>query len=138
MSCVLSDKRGFGLIEVMVATGILCFAILATIFSILSLQNLGELSKEKVAAVTDANRVLEAMRDTANTSLDNVRSTNWTDWAATNVVTPKGTNDIRLDQENVVAVVGGGNPAPVTLILNWNHRQRPYAYTTMTLMTDRN
>jgi len=134
---IFKDKKGFGLIELAVAATVLVTAILTTAFSLLNIQNLGELSREKVIAVQDANRVLEAMRDTADASLSSLQSTNWTTWATTNVVNVKGTNEIWLDQENVTAAFGGTNPVQVNLTLNWRHRQRTFSYRVLTLMTDR-
>lgn len=134
---MFKEKKGFGLIEVVIAVGVLAMALITTAFSVMNLQNLVELSRQKVAAVADANRVLEAMRDAANTSLGNLQGTNWSDWALTNVINSKGANDIVLSQENVTTVIGSGNPVPVTVILSWTNRQRIYSYTTTTLMTDR-
>ena len=129
--------KGYTLVETLIAAAILTIAVLTAAFSIVNLQELSALAREKEMAMSDANRVLEAMRDTANNSLVNLRSTNWTTWATDNVINPKGANELRLDQENVAVTVGNGNPAAVTLVLNWNHKQRPYAYRVMTLMTDR-
>ncbi|MBI4115103.1 MAG: type II secretion system protein [Candidatus Omnitrophica bacterium] len=133
----LENQKGFTLVELAVGAVVLTIAILTTAFSILNLQGLSELSKEKVIAVADANRVLEAMRDTANTSVSALQSTNWTTWAATNVVGTKGSNEVQLPQETVTAVIASGNPAQVTLTLSWNHKQRTYSYQVITLMTDR-
>ena len=130
-------EKGFTLVETLVAAVVLVIAILTTAFSILKLQDLSTLAREKEIAMTDANRVLEAMRDTANNSLITLRSTDWTAWATNNVVNPKGINELRLDQENVLVNTGAGNPASVSLVLNWNHKQRPYTFRVMTLMTDR-
>lgn len=134
----MGSKRGFGLIELVVALGILMIAILTAAFSIMNLQDMSELSKEKLVALTDANRVLEAMRNSANISTTNLQSTNWTTWATVNVMNTKTANETLLDQENITAIVGNGNPALVTLTVTWNHRQRPYTYQVVTLMTDRN
>ena len=54
-------KRGFALVEVSVTIGFLAVAILITILSLLNMTGLSELSKEKVVALADAHRVLEAM-----------------------------------------------------------------------------
>ena len=134
----LNDTRGFGLPEVLVAASILTIAILTAAFSIYNLQDLGELSKEKLTAVADANRVLEAMRDATDTSLNNLRNTDWSAWTTTNVMNTKGPNEVQLNGETLTAVIGAGNPAQVTLTLTWNHRQRAYQYVVVTLMTDRN
>ncbi len=131
------DQSAFTLIETLIAAAVLAIAILTMSFSIVNLQDLSALTAEKETAMTDAARILEAMRDTSNNSIATLRSTDWTAWATNNVVNPKGTNELRLDQENVVVAVGNGNPASVTLTLNWNHKQRPYTFRVMTLMTDR-
>lgn len=134
---IFKDQKGFSLIEVAVAATVLVIAILTTAFSLFNIQNLGELSREKVIAVQDANRVLEAMRDTADTSLSNLQSTDWTVWATNNVINGKGTDEIQLDQENVTAAFSGTNPVQVALTLSWRHRQRTFSYRVITLMTDR-
>ena len=132
------QESGFTLAELVIAGSILVIAILTTAFCVLSLLDLSEFSKEKIVAAADTNRILEAMRDSANTSLTNLRNTNWAVWTAANVVNTKGANEPSLDQENAVAVVGAGNPAPVDVSLNWRHRRRTVSYQVITLMTDRN
>ena len=131
--------KGFTLTEVVIAIGVLAIAILTTVFSIINLQDLNELSREKVAAVTDAVRVLEAMRDQANLSPANLQSTNWTTWANTNVIAAKGGNEVHLNQENVTAAfpAGTANPVTLTLTVHWQHKQRSYSYPVVTQMTDR-
>ena len=129
--------KGYTLIETLIAAFVLTIAVLTTAFSILNLQELSALAREKETALSDANRVLEAMRDTANNSLATLRSTDWNAWLVNNVLNPKGTNELRLDQENVAVNIGTSNPASVTVLLNWNHKQRPYSFRVMTLMTDR-
>lgn len=131
-------KRGFALVELAVAIGILMIAILTAAFSIMNLQDMSGLSGEKLVALTDANRVLEAMRDSANISTVNLQTTDWTTWATLNVINTKTLNETILNQENITATMGNGNPALVTLTVTWNHRQRPYTYQVVTLMTDRN
>ena len=130
-------QKGFSLIETIVAAVVLAIAILTTAFSIMNLQDLSVLAREKEMAMTDANRVLEAMRDTADNSLVTLRNTDWTAWTTNNVINLKGANELRLDQEAVTANIGNGNPATLTLLLNWNHKQRPYTFRVITLMTDR-
>jgi prepilin-type N-terminal cleavage/methylation domain-containing protein len=131
--------KGVTLVEMVMAISILGIAILTVGFSILNLQDLSELSREKVTAAADAVRVLEAMRDAANLSTANLQGTDWTVWANTQVVATKGADEIQLDQENVTVTYGGGsgNPVSLTLTVNWQHKQRPYAYQVVTRMTDR-
>ena len=130
-------RDGLGLIELIIAIGVLAIGILTASFCIFSLQDLGELAREKESAVADANRVLEAMRDSANNSVAALRSANWTTWATNNVISSKGSSELVLNQENVTVTMGSGNPVPITLILSWQHKQRPHAYRIVTLMTDR-
>lgn len=134
-----NPSGGFTLLELVIATAVLSIAILATSFSILSITDMTELSREKVAAIQDANRVLEEMRDTVNTSAAVLRSTDWTAWATANVINVKGANDIPLNQETITAAFPSAtaNPVPVVLTVNWLHRQRNYAYQITTSMTDR-
>ena len=53
---------------------------------------------------------LEAMRDQANTSLTNLRNTDWVAWANTNVLGQRGADEIRLDQEAVAVTLTGTDP----------------------------
>lgn len=133
----MKPKRGFTLIELAIASAVLIIAMLTAAFSLLNLQDLSELSREKVTALTDANRVLEAMRNAVNDSVTDLQSTNWTTWAANNVVNTKGPNEIVLNQETINVTLGNGNPVPMTLTVTWNHRQRPYTFQVITLMTER-
>jgi prepilin-type N-terminal cleavage/methylation domain-containing protein len=130
---------GFTLLELVIAAAMLSVAILATSFSILSITDMTDLSREKVTAVHDANRVLEEMRDTVNTSAALLRATDWTAWALANVINAKGANDTTLSQETITAAFPSatGNPVPVVLTVNWSHRQRAYTYQITTSMTDR-
>lgn len=123
--------------EVAVAASVLAVAILTAAASIVNLQDLSALAREKEMAVNDANRLLEAMRDAANDSLANLRNTDWSVWAVNNVISVKGTNELVLDQENAAVAIGDGNPAPVTLTLSWLHRQRLQRHQILSLMTDR-
>ncbi len=135
----VESQVGFTLIELLIAVGIFTIALLSVGFSILSISDLSELSREKIAATADANRVLEAMRDTANNSLTTLKSTDWNLWATNNVINGKGTNEIQLNQENIVTTFPNpsNDPVQVSLTVNWWHKQRPYSYQITTLMADR-
>ena len=136
---MIKNKKAFTIIELLIAAGVLVIAILTTAFCVLNLSDMNELSREKTIALADADRVLESMRDTANNSLASLRTTDWTVWAAANVINTKGANEIRLDQENAAVAFASptDNPAQLTLTLNWSHKGRPYSYQVTTLLTDR-
>ena len=129
--------RGFTLVELMVAAALLGIALLTTAASLLNIQNVADLAREKITATSDANRILEAMRDQANTSLTRLRNTDWVAWANANVLGLRGANEIRLDQEATAVTLTGTDAAQVTLDINWSHRRRTQSYRVMTLLTVR-
>lgn len=131
------NRKGYTLIDILIALAVVVIGVLATAFSMANVHELMTLAREKEIAMNDANRVLEAMRQTADNSLTTLQSTNWNSWLTTNVVNLKAQDELLLDQETANVTVGNGNPMAVTLILSWNHKQRPYSYRVMTLMTDR-
>ncbi len=133
------ERNAFTMVELLIAAMVLVIAIVSTAFGILNISDMGELSREKIVAVTDAGRTLEAMRNTANSSLAILQSTNWTNWALTNVVNAKNANEISLNQESIQASFSNpvNSPVQVTLTVNWLHKQRNYSYRVITLMTDR-
>lgn len=132
-----SDK-GFTMPEMLISSAVLATAILSTTFSILNLSDMSELSREKIVAMADANRVIEAMRDTANTSMTTLRTTDWDAWHQANVENQKGVNELLLTNEQVVTAISAADPAQVTLTLSWQHKRRTYQYQVITLITDRN
>jgi len=130
-------EQGFTLVELMVAAALLGIALLTTAASLLNLQDVSDLAREKIVVTSDANRILEAMRDQANTSLTNLRNTDWVAWANTNVLGQRGADEIRLDQEAVAVTLTGTDPVQVILDINWSHRRRVQNHRVMTLMTVR-
>ena len=130
-------EQGFTLVELMVAAALLGIALLTTAASLLNLQDVSDLAREKITVTSDANRILEAMRDQANTSLTNLRNTDWVAWANTNVLGLRGADEIRLDQEAVAVTLTGTDPVQITLDINWSHRRRVQNHRVMTLMTVR-
>ena len=130
-------EQGFTLVELMVAAALLGIALLTTAASLLNLQDVSDLAREKITVTSDANRILEAMRDQANTSLTNLRNTDWVAWANTNVLGQRGADEIRLDQEAVAVTLTGTDPVQITLDINWSHRRRVQNHRVMTLMTVR-
>lgn len=123
----------------MVTALLLAIAVVSVLFSILSLREMGELSNERMVAVMDANRILEEMRSTANSSLTTLRNRDWPAWAQTNVINPKTANgEYPLGQENVaVAFQNGTNPVQFTLTVTWQRGGHQYSHQVTTSMTSR-
>lgn len=132
-------KAGFTLLELVIAAAVLTVAVLSIAFNVLNLSDMSELSREKLVATADAARVLETMRETANSSLATLKTTDWSAWAAANVINAKASNELQLRQETIAATFPNPNtnPIQVVLTLSWLHKQRPYSYEIITLMTDR-
>lgn len=131
--------KAFTLIELVVAVAVLVIAILTTAFSITNVNDMSALSRERMAAASDANRVLEAMRDTANQSIALLKTTDWSAWAALNVMNGKTGNEILLNSEAATVTFQNltDNPVQTTVTISWTHGQRPYSYQITTLFADR-
>ena len=102
-------KKGFTLLELAIATGILTVAILGLLASLQSPFILNAASKETAIALQDASRVLEEIRVA---TFSTVPTTNWTTWAQTNGLT-------HLVNEAVTVTITGTDPLTVTVQVQW-------------------
>lgn len=132
--CVLSSKRGFTLIELMITMAVIVLALVGYIGANNAIQRSSEAAFERSIAMQDANQVLELMRDTASGG----------EFPA-NVVTafPNGgmvdgfTNldnqQVRVDYADTSA-----DPLDVTVTVTWlQNGTRSVSVTIRTLMTQR-
>ena len=102
-------KKGFTLLELAIASGILTVAILGLLASLQSPFTLNSASKETAAALQDASRVVEEIRvETFST----IPTTNWTTWAQTNGLTHR-VNEV------VTMTITGTDPLTVTVQVQW-------------------
>jgi len=128
----ISRKKGFTLIEVVIATGVLGFVALAIMFGVVASHNLSKIVVERRTAVYHAEKTLEHMRRLTNTQPlqeDCVTGTwspaNWTTWAATDESDTysgePGGGCNTLDQEVVTVTVPntGADPLDVTITVQW-------------------
>ena len=102
-------KKGFTLLELAIASGILTVAILGLLSSLQSPFTLNAASKETVIALQDASRVLEEIRVA---TFSTIPITNWTTWAQTNGLT-------HLVNEAVTVTTIGADPLTATVQVQW-------------------
>ena len=102
-------KKGFTLLELTIASGILTVAILGLLAGLQSPFVLNTAAKETTVALQDASRVLEEIRVITFSS---ITTTNWTTWASTNGLT-------HLVNEAVTVTPSGTDPITVTVQVQW-------------------
>jgi len=110
-------KKGFTLLEVAIASGILTVAILGLLTGLQTPFILNDSAKETTIALKDAARVLEEIRIT---NFSDITTTNWTSWAQSNGLT-------HLTNEVVTVTTTGTDPLSITVEVQWDSRagQRP-------------
>ena len=102
-------KKGFTLLEVAIATGILTIAFLGLLASLQSPFTLNETAKETTIALKDASRVFE---EVLTTSFSTITTTNWTTWAQNNGLT-------HLVNEALLVTTSGSDPLNITVEVRW-------------------
>ncbi len=108
---------GFTLMELMIAAGILAFAIVGLMGTYISGSLMGVANRGLVIAATDAQYVLEKLKDTTYADIASYTDTNFTN----------------LDNESIaVNVTAGTNEKDVAVNVAWTEggRQRSYVLTT--------
>lgn len=120
-------KKGFTLLELAIASGILTIAILGLLASLHSPFALNAAAKETTIAVEDASRVVEEIRVAAFSS---ITTTNWTTWAQTNGLT-------HLVNEAVTVTTTGTDPLTVTVQVQWTSQGGKGPQRTLLLATRR-
>ena len=106
-------KKGFTLLELAIAAGVLTVAILGLLAALQSLNPLNEGAKETAVALQDASRVMEEIRVTPFSSIP---TTNWTSWAQTNGLT-------HLTNEAVTVTTSGTDPLNVAVQVSWSSQR---------------
>lgn len=100
MSNRANGKKGFTLIEVMMAAAIVAIGTVALLSAFLSGMILIESSRNKAVAAADARTVLEEMRRISRSGLAWVTATNWTTWARSNGLTTLPQEQITVQYRN--------------------------------------
>ena len=120
-------KKGFTLLELAIASGILTVAILGLLSSLQSPFTLNATSKETAIALQDASRVLEEIR---TATFSTIPTTNWTTWAQTNGLT-------HLVNEAVTVTTIGTDPLTATVQVRWTSQGGKGSTRTLLLSTRR-
>ncbi len=131
---IVQGRAGFTILEIAISTAIIVIAVLAIIGLFLTYFVLIETSKNTTIAVSDAQAVLEAIRNTEPFTAEGVVA-NY----------PQGVNLApifnfnKLNNEAIFVSYGSlsADPLQITITINWRDRTRDRTENLMTLMTQR-
>lgn len=128
---ILRKKKGFTLIEAIIAIGVVGFVLLALVGLTVQHIQLTEIAQAKTIALNHATAIIEEMRDRSYTSMSSITSQDWENWANNN-----GCDT--LDQEMVIVQYGAApDPLQITVNVSWAIRGRTYSVQLSTVMTRR-
>ena len=128
------DRNGFTLVELMIALFITALTIAGYIASNIVLQTTSEEAHQRTVAVQDANRVIERMRNAAQSGTfpGNVTS------AFPQNGTVTGFNNLDSEQVTVTYVNTTANPLDVTVSVTWrSYNRRALSTVLRALITQR-
>ncbi|GEM_PF-6473863 len=129
------DKKGFTLIEVMVAIGIFAIALLGTLALMGDSMAFGKYSDNRTIAANQARRVLENVRRVADSSgLATVASTNFNE-TLSNTILRSGT--IAVTDLSGNALTNNADPLPVRVTVSWTQKGQTLTYILNTMVTQR-
>ena len=124
-------KKGFTLLELAIAAGVLTVAILGLLAALQSLHPLNETAKETAVALQDASRVMEQIRVTPFSSIP---TTNWTSWAQTNGLTHLTNEAVTV---TTTVTTSGTDPLNVAVQVSWSSQRGKGPSRTFQLSTRR-
>lgn len=131
-------KKGFTLVEMMIGSVLFATALFGLMFVIGESLALGKAAENRTIALNESRRVLEEIRNVANTSgLATVASTNWTTWATANLSNTLANESTAVTDLNGNALVNNADPLPVRVTTNWTEKGKTTVYTVDTLVTQR-
>src|SRR3989338_8574101 len=110
-------KKGFTLIELMIALCIVLPVLLGAIGLNVYIFRLAETSRRSTVAIQDAHTVIEQIRNTSKTNLAQV-VTNYPNGQAA-----AGFNNLPSEQVIVTYPNASADPLAITVTVNWSDRQ---------------
>lgn len=117
----MNQQRGFTLIEVMITVGVVVLAIVGVISTNIMIRQSVESAHERTLAFQDASRVIERMRDAANSGGSDFQAA--VTGEASSAITSEASLPAANDQEISVSYVDeNANPLDVTVTVTWNDR----------------
>jgi prepilin-type N-terminal cleavage/methylation domain-containing protein len=125
-------NKGFSLVEVIVAAGILGFALSSLLMFFTNSVALNENARNMTVAMTHAEFVLEEVRNTPYaTAITQIDAYNWT-WSTPSGIYAKGLSP--LNNEMITTTRSNTLPPEVTVTVNWqdaHQRSRSLAFGTI-------
>lgn len=138
------DKKGFGLVELLVAILLLAIGMVALWSAILSGLLLVESGRNATQANEDTRTVLEEVRRLAAANLTQVTAKDWTTWSANpnggNLTNPNSrANPPPLTNEAVAVTFLDpvADPLVATVTVSWVEKSRPKSSSVTALVTRR-
>ena len=125
-------SKGFTLMEVLMAMMMFATAFIVLMGIYVGIAGMRESSRNTTQAMADARAVVEAMRDSSASGLNNVTGQNWAQWALNN-----GLTSLQNEAVLVTYVNRNADPLEITVRIDWQERGRNRFTTVSTLMTQR-
>lgn len=137
-----NKKRGFTLVELMIAATIIIVALATLLATYFVSFDANEMARYRIQASNDAKAVLEQMRNVVQVgNLSDVTSQNWTNWSLQNIIQNQNhpmVGDANSETITVSYADASADPLEVTVRVNWTVKNgRPQSLMLVTLMTKR-
>lgn len=126
------SKAGFSLLEVVLSIAIFSIVIAASLACTIHIITLSDAAHDRTAATNHTRRLIEEIRERADTGLGTVTAANWALWAVNNGLNTLDNEVFQVNYTNVNA-----DPLEMTVRVDWTTRGFPYNHQIVTRMTDR-
>ncbi|HNV86069.1 MAG TPA: prepilin-type N-terminal cleavage/methylation domain-containing protein [Candidatus Omnitrophota bacterium] len=126
-----TDRRGFTLVEILIALAITVPVLFGIIVSILHMYRANEVSHEVITALQDAHAVIEQIRNVSRSGLSAVTA------QFPNGGAVAGFNNLTNEQVVVTYPNATADPLAVTVTTTWTNRNRAVSRALRTRVTQR-
>lgn len=118
----LSNRRGFTLFEILIASMIIVTAIIGVVGTLGNLLVLSELNRGKTLAVIHGQYIMETIKDAGFTNLEADVNNGDYDYTTTELTSTPFNFNVLLNETVDTMVVSGGNPIRISVTINWQDR----------------